>query len=144
MRALIFAAFFALPLAAHAAPNLDSIRAGKPDCPHCNLAGADLSNLCVKGGDLTGADFTGAKLVLTCMSKANYRGASFKNADLSGANISDANLDGADFTGAHFSATQARGTDLSKAKGLTQAQLDGLCGDAKSRAPAGLTLPRCD
>lgn len=113
-------------------------------CPHCDFAGQDLSNQCVKGGDLAGADFSGAKLVLTCMSKADYRGAKFVRADLSGANISDSKLDGADFTGAHFSATQARGTDFSHAKGLTQAQLNGLCGDAKTRLPAGLTIPRCD
>ena len=130
---------------AHAANGLGeaSIRAGNHDCPHCQLAGADLTNQCVKGGDLTGADFDRARLVLACMSKANFRSASFRGADLSGANLSDSKLDGADLTDAIFSATQARGTDFSHAKGLTQAQLDGACGDAKTRVPAGLQVRQC-
>jgi len=140
---VILAAAFA-PVQAGTTLGVDSIRAGNHDCPHCQLAGADLSGQCVKGGDLTGADFSGAKLVLACMSKANYRDADFRGADLSGANLSDATLDGADLTGAIFSATQARGTDFSHAKGLTEAQLQGVCGDAKTRLPAGLTLPRCE
>ncbi len=113
-------------------------------CPHCDFAGADLSNQCVKGGNLTGADFDRAKLVLACMSKADFRSASFRGADLSGANLSYSKLDDADLTDAIFSATQARGTDFSHAKGLTQAQLNGACGDAKTRLPAGLTVPMCD
>lgn len=113
-------------------------------CAHCSFAGADLSGQCVKGGDLRGADFTGTKLVLACMSKTDFRGASFRSADLSGANLSDSKVADADFADAIFSTTQARGTDFSHAKGLTQAQLDGICGDAKTRAPAGLTLKPCD
>ncbi len=138
MKALAIAVLiFAAPAAAATvAPGLQ--------CPHCVFAGADLSNQCVKGGDLKGADFTGAKLVLTCMSKADFRGASFRGADLSGANLSYSKLDDADLTGASFSATQARGTDFSHAKGLTQAQLDGVCGDRRTRAPAGLTVRPCD
>jgi len=82
--------------------------------------------------------------VLTCMSKSDFRGAKFAGADLSGANLSDSKLDDADFAGATFSATQARGTDFSHSKGLTQTQLDGICGDARTRAPAGLRLKPCD
>jgi Uncharacterized low-complexity proteins len=133
--------------AAHAATPIDgvaSIKAGNHNCPHCDLKGADLSSQCVKGGDLTGADFSGAKLTLACMSKSNFRGARFAGADLSGANLSESKLDNADFTGAVFSATQARGTDFSRAKGLTEAQLQGACGDKKTRLPAGLTIPMCD
>jgi uncharacterized protein YjbI with pentapeptide repeats len=113
-------------------------------CPHCSFAGADLSNQCVKGGDLRGADFSGATLVLACMSKADFRGASFRGADLSGANLSDSKLADADLSGAIFSATQARGTDFSHAKGLTQAQINGVCGDARTRVPAGFSLRPCD
>lgn len=140
-------AFWALVLLAvsgrlSAAP-LDPVKPGI-HCPHCDFSGADLSNQCVKGGDLAGADFDGTKLVLACMSKANFKGASFRGADLSGANLSYSKLDGADFSAAIFSATQARGTDFSHAKGLTQAQLDGVCGDARTRAPAGLKMRSCD
>lgn len=126
------------------APGEASIRAGNHDCPRCTLAGLDLSNQCVKHGNLEGADFTGTKLVMACMSFSNFRAARFNGADLSGANLSGSTLTDADFAGAVFSATQARGTDFSRAKNLTQAQLGGVCGDAKTRAPAGLTVPRCD
>jgi uncharacterized protein YjbI with pentapeptide repeats len=144
LAAAMLIAMSAMISARAATLGVDSIKAGNHNCPHCVLAGADLSNQCVKGGDLTGADFSGTKLVLACMSKSNFRGASFRSADLSGANLSESKLDGADLTGAIFSATQARGTDFSRAKGLTQAQLNGVCGDAKTRLPAGVTLPRCD
>lgn len=136
---------FAIVLLLLAAP-VAAAPVAKPglNCPHCSFAGADLTNQCVKGGNLAGADFSRATLVLTCMSKSDFRGANFRDADLSGANLSDSKLADADLTGAKFSATQARGTDFSRAKGLTQSQLDGICGDARTRAPAGLSLKRCD
>ncbi len=120
-----------------------SIRAGRHDCPHCELAGADLSNQCVKKGDLQGADFAGAKLVLMCMSYADFRGAIFRNTDLSGANLAHAELDGADLTGATLTITSLRGTDLSHAKGLTQHQLDQACADAATKVPADLRAHIC-
>ena len=136
-------AFAALLLSAAAASAAPSVAPGM-HCPHCRFTDADLSNQCMKGGALTGADFSGSKLVLACMSKSDFRDANFRGADLSGANLSGSRLDGADFSGATFSATQARGTDFSRAKGLSQAQLDGICGDARTRAPAGLSVKRCE
>ena len=120
-----------------------SIKAGHHDCPHCNLAGADLSNQCVKNGNLQGANFAGAKLFLMCMSYADFRGASFRGTDLSGANLAHAKLDGADFSGARLTITSFKGTDLSRAKGLTQKQLDQACGDAATISPAGLHVKTC-
>jgi uncharacterized protein YjbI with pentapeptide repeats len=120
-----------------------SIKAGKHDCPHCNLVGADLTNTCVKQGDVQGAKFDGAKLVLMCMSYADFRGASFRHADMGGANLAHANVDGADFTGADLSITSIRGTDLSHAHGLTQAQLDAACADSQTKVPAGLKAKTC-
>ncbi len=121
-----------------------AIRDGNPNCPHCVLAGADLSNQCVKGGNLQGADFDNARLVLTCMSNANFRGATFRRADLSGANLARSNLDGADLTSAVVVSTSFKGTDLTRAKGLTQAQLDTACGDADTKVPAGMTVRTCN
>ena len=112
-------------------------------CPRCDFAGLDLTNQCVKGGDLTGADFDRARLVLACMSKANFRSASFRGADLSGANLADSRLDDADLSDAVLTVTSIKGTDLSRAKGLTQGQVDGACGDAKSRVPSGLQVRQC-
>lgn len=141
---------FAMAHAAHAAPSssadpqaVASIKAGRHDCNHCNLAGADLTNTCVKGGNLEGADFSHARLVLMCMSFADFSGASFRDADLAGANLAHAKLDDADLTGADLSITSFKGTDLTRAKGLTQKQLDNACGDADTKAPPGLTVKTC-
>jgi len=146
--ALTFAFFYALATNAHAANLADanavaSIKAGHHDCAHCELAGADLTNTCVKGGNLEGADFTNAHLVLMCMSYADFKGASFRHADLAGANLAHAKLDDADFTGASLSITSFKGTDLRRAKGLTQKQLDAACGDAETKAPQGLSVKTC-
>ncbi len=121
-----------------------SIRAGNHDCPGCMLKGADLTNQCVKGGDLTGADFDDTKLVVACMSNANFRAATFRNADLTGANLANSKMDDADLSGANLTITSLKGTDLRRAKGLTQAQLNEACGDAATRLPAGLKVNRCE
>ena len=121
-----------------------SIKAGKHDCPHCVLAGADLSNQCVKDGNLVGADFDNAKLVLMCMSFANFKGATFRGANLSGANLAQAKLDGADLTGALMTITSIKGTDLTHVRGLTQTQLDAACGDSDTKVPAGMTVKTCN
>ena len=120
-----------------------SIKAGSHDCPHCILAGADLTNQCVKQGNLSGANFDNARLVLMCMSFANFKNATFRGADLSGANLSHAVLDGADLTGAKLSVTSIGGTDLTHVKGLTQSQLDAACGDADTKVPAGMQVKTC-
>ena len=119
------------------------IKGGIVDCVGCNLAGADLSNTCVKQHDLHGADFTDADASLMCMSFANFTDASFRNTELSGANLSGAKMNGADLTGAKTSITSFLGTDLRKVKGLTQKQLDIACGNAKTRLPPGLKVHTC-
>lgn len=149
MANLAYVAFSAVlvtsqPAGAAFLDKVDAIRAGARDCPHCVLAGADLSNQCVKNGNLQGADFDNAKLVLACMSYADFKGATFRRADLSGANLAHADLDGADLTGAVLVSTSFKGTDLTRAKGLTQAQLDQACGDAATKAPAGMSVRTCN
>jgi uncharacterized protein YjbI with pentapeptide repeats len=148
---MFFAWLLSLTLAnaAHAAPvsadpaAVASIKAGHHDCPHCRLAGADLTNQCVKQGNLEGADFDGAKLVLMCMSYADFKGATFRRADLAGANLAHAKLDDADFSNANLTITSFKGTDLSHAHGLTQSQLDRACGDGETKAPSGLRVKIC-
>jgi uncharacterized protein YjbI with pentapeptide repeats len=122
---------------------VESIKAGHHDCPHCDLSGADLTNQCVKQGNLEGAKFDSARLVLMCMSYADFRGASFRNTDLAGANLAHAKVDNADFSGADLSITSIRGTDLSRVIGLAQAQLDRACADSDTRVPAGLKAKTC-
>ena len=145
---LLSAAVCGLTSSAQAQPAADAaavarIHGGIVDCAGCQLAGADLSNTCVKAHDLHGADFDGAKAVLMCMSYANFSGATFRGTDLSGANLSHANLDGADLTGATMTITSIKGTDLTHARGLTQQQLDAACGDAETKVPAGLAVHNC-
>jgi uncharacterized protein YjbI with pentapeptide repeats len=119
------------------------IHGGIVDCVGCDLKGADLANTCVKEHDLHGADFTGANASLMCMSFANFTGVSFKDADLAGANMAGAKMKGADLTGAKTSITSFLGTDLRHVKGLTQAQLDAACGNAKTKLPPGLKIHTC-
>jgi uncharacterized protein YjbI with pentapeptide repeats len=134
---------FAVSLPAADPAAVASIRAGHHDCPHCRLAGANLSNECVKHGNLEGADFEGAKLVLMCMSFADFRGANFRGADLSGANLAHARLEGADLSGALLTITSLKGTDLTHARGLSQRQLDAACSDNETKAPAGMKVHNC-
>jgi uncharacterized protein YjbI with pentapeptide repeats len=119
------------------------IKAGHHDCPACDLRGADLSNQCVKAGNLEGAKFDGAKLFMMCMSYADFKNASFRKTDLGGANLAHANLDGADLTDADLSITSIKGTDLRKVRGLTQKQLDTACGDTETKVPAGMKVKIC-
>jgi uncharacterized protein YjbI with pentapeptide repeats len=150
MKALLPLLFclFAAPALAASLPAADPaavalLHSGINDCKGCNLQGADLTNTCVKAHDLSGADFDGADATLMCMSYANFSGATFRGTNLSGANLAHAKLDGADFTGANLNITSFKGTDLREARNLTQAQLNAACGDADTRAPAGMTVPVC-
>jgi uncharacterized protein YjbI with pentapeptide repeats len=77
------------------------------------------------------------------MSYTNFKKATFRGADLSGANLAHAVLDGADLTGAKMTITSIKGTDLTHVKGLTQSQLDAACGDADTKAPAGMQVKTC-
>jgi uncharacterized protein YjbI with pentapeptide repeats len=136
------AAFAAAPVRYDVAA-VAKIHGGIVDCVGCNLQGADLSNTCVKEHNLTGANFDGADATLMCMSFANFTNASFRGTELSGANLAGAKMDGADLTGAKTSITSFLGTDLTHVKGLTQAQLNVACSDAKTRLPPGLKIHIC-
>lgn len=119
------------------------IKAGDINCPNCDLSGADLTNQCVKNGNLSGAKFDGATAHYMCMSQANFAGASFRGTDLTGANLANSDLSGADLTGAVLSLTSIKGTNLATVTGLTQAQVDMACGDASTRLPPGLSVKTC-
>lgn len=145
---LLLLALLSAPSARAAAPGYDakavaSIKAGHHNCHACDLRGADLSNTCVKNGDVQSARFDGAKLFMMCMSYADFRNASFRHADMAGANLAHSKLDGADFSGANLSITSIKGTDLTRTKGLTQVQLDKACGDTETRVPFGMKVKNC-
>jgi uncharacterized protein YjbI with pentapeptide repeats len=103
-----------------------------------NLRGANLRFAKLQEADLSGADLTDAQLIVAWMQGTVLRGAVLDGADLQGADLA-----GADLTGASLARAKLFRTDLRKAKGLTQAQLDRACGDASTRVPAGLVARRC-
>jgi len=103
-----------------------------------NLRGANLRFAKLQRADLSAANLTGAQLIVAWMQGTVLRGAVLDGADLQGADLA-----GADLTGASLARAKLFRTDLRKAKGLTQAQLDRACGDASTRLPAGLSVRVC-
>lgn len=85
----------------------------------------------LRGAELLGADFAGADL----------RGANLRGTRLIGAVLRDADLRLADLTGADVRGADLTGADLRGALFVTQAQLDAVRGDARTRVPEGLARP---
>jgi uncharacterized protein YjbI with pentapeptide repeats len=103
-----------------------------------NLAGTQLNNANLSNGTFRYTNLSGAKL-----QGADLRGANFRRAWLNWAWFDGAKLDGADFTDAHFVGAQLQGADLSKAKGITSAQVQTACADDRTRLPPGVARPWC-
>ncbi|MFO1120184.1 MAG: pentapeptide repeat-containing protein [Rhodospirillales bacterium] len=105
---------------------------GRADLRSRLLTRADFSSAELHGADLRGADLTGA----------DFRNASLRcfasHKTEPSMQIDCASLEAAELTGARF-----EGADLAYAVGLTQAQLDGACGDAATRLPQGLVIRSC-
>jgi uncharacterized protein YjbI with pentapeptide repeats len=97
--------------------------------PIIALSGANLSDANLRTANLQGAELTGADLSGASLSRADLSSAELIGADLSGADLSDAFLHGADLdlanlNGANLSGADLEGADLSKAKGVTNEQLE--------------------
>ena len=90
-----------------------------------DLHGADLRNATLQDADLSGAN----------LHRADLGGADLRGADLTGADLTGADLEHTDLTEADLS-----GAVLTRAKGLTQAQVDGAFCDASTVIPFGLKL----
>ncbi len=122
-----------------------------------NLAGSDLLIANLYGTHLEGANLHVANLEAANLRETHLEGADLSGAIMTGANYDDVHLEGADLSGAkmryvgffgrvHMSGADLSGTnvkaaDLTKALGLTQAQIDQANGDQKTRLPAGLNPP---
>ncbi len=102
--------------------------------------------------ELQRADFSLARLIDVNFEKAELGRAILTGAKLENVRFSLANLSRADFTGTSFAGTTAfdravlfltriEGSDLSRATGLRQSQIDIACGDAFTKLPAGLSAP---
>lgn len=99
---------------------------------------ARIQGLDASGVDLARADFSFAVLPNARFTGAILRDAVFRGARLAEADFTRAELQGADFTGAHL-----QDADLATAMHLTQPQLEGACGNHKTRLPQGLRVPAC-
>lgn len=156
--AMIALAIAALPAAAQDAGEIARVKAGEA-CSGCNLFQANLAYRDLEGIDVSGARLRQADLKLSTLDRANLSGADLSIANLFGARLTGARLreadlsratlvgtylGGADLAGATLAGANLSGADLRTAKGLTQAQLSGACGDASTRLPVGLSLQSCN
>ncbi len=76
------------------------IRAYLPRCSGCDLHGANLSGMDLRGIKLTGVDLSHANLRGANLAGAIFSGVDFSGADLRGANTDDTKFIGCDFSGA--------------------------------------------
>jgi len=113
-----------------------------------NFSGAVMTRVNASHSEFEGADFTDADLRRANFADADCPRARFNRAMLAHADGSDADFSRASFTGAdvtnmNFAGADLSGADLRSARGLTQAQLDEACGDARTRLPRGLRVGQC-
>lgn len=159
-RLIIFSALLALSFSPASAQNAAQISKTKNgmSCPQCNLFQASLSNLALTGRNFSKARLRQADISLSQLNRANLSGADLRDADafgvvMTGADLRRANMTNASFVGAHLEGARFDGANLTgvnfsgaemrTAKGLTQAQLNGACGDNSTRLPHGLRLRSC-
>jgi hypothetical protein len=99
-----------------------------------NLKGAILGSADLSGADLTGANLEGADLSFATLIRSKLSEARLREADLSNADLGGAYLSGANLSGANLSRAALDHADLSGAKNLTQAQLDGAAAPTHSQS----------
>jgi uncharacterized protein YjbI with pentapeptide repeats len=154
---IAFAALAAAPALAQNAAQIEAVKRGA-SCAGCNLFQADFDYENIGGRNLSGARLRQSDMSLATADRTNFARADLSIANLygiraTGANFSRANLnrtvlvggsfDGANFAGANLAEANISGAEMSRARGLTQAQLSRACGDATTLLPRGLTVPTC-
>jgi len=162
-RTAVFATVLAAALALSGpgwAQNAGQIRQaqGGASCPGCNLFQADFTNREMKSRNFAKARLRQADLSAAVMNRTTFAGAdlrdvnaygavmsgvSFAGADLTNASFVGAYLQGANFSGATLTGANFSGTEMARAVGLTQAQLNAACGDASTQLPRGLRVRPC-
>ncbi len=95
----------------------------------------------VGGADLTGANLRSADLTGANLTRANLSGAFLTDADLTGAFLADADLTEAFLAGANLSGASLAGANLTKARDLTQPQVEAAVGDWETKLSAKLRWP---
>jgi hypothetical protein len=110
------------------------------------MTDAQLRGTHLKGADLKWAEMTVAYLGFSHLEGADLRGARLDHAylfsaHLDGAFLNVASLDHAFFGWASLTGTHLGDTDLSRAEGLTQKQVDSAYGNLKTKLPLGIHMP---
>jgi len=154
---LLATCLVAIPALAQNASQIAQVKAGR-SCPSCNLFQADFDYEDISRRNLSGSRLRQSDLSLSTaeytnfsradLSIANMYGIRATGANFSRANLSQASLVGGYFSGANFSGASLNGANLSgaeaaNARGLTQRQLDGACGDEATELPRGLRIAAC-
>lgn len=104
----------------------------------------DASHSAFEASNFTETDLRRAMLVAAQCPRARFERALLVNADGRRANFTRANFTGADVTNMNFEGANLSAADMRGARGLTQAQLDEACGDARTRLPRGMRVGRCN
>jgi uncharacterized protein YjbI with pentapeptide repeats len=159
MKRLLALAFLlaAAPAMAQNAGQIAHAKAGA-SCPGCNLFQADLQNTQLKSRNFARARLRQADMSAAIMNRTSFAGgdlrdvnaygAVFTGTNFAGANLTNATfvgayLQGANLRGAHLEGVNFSGAEMDRAVGLTQAQLNGACGDESTHLPRGLHLKGC-
>lgn len=161
LKRLIFAAaalvLLASPVLAQNAGQIARVRGGA-SCSGCNLFQGDFSGLAARGLNLSGSRLRQADLSLVEMNRTSFAGAdlrdveayggvfsssNFNRANLTNSSFVGAYLEGASFAGATLAGANFSGAQLTRATGLTQAQMNRACGDDSTTLPGRLRIPAC-
>jgi len=110
----------------------------RADLTRGNFSGSDFSGSVLKSCDAVDANFTGANFTDAKLNHGNFDGADFTSAIMVNTDFGNAVVSHSIFQGANLSKA-----DMSDVSGLTQEQLVGACGNAKTRLPEGLILSNC-
>jgi uncharacterized protein YjbI with pentapeptide repeats len=122
--------------------NLSGANLNDANLSDADLNGADLDRSDLSRANLSGADLSRAYLNRADLNHTDLSAAHLMGAHLEGAVLVEAHLEGAILVEAHLEHADLSRADLSAAKNLIQAQLDGACG-TDVKLPPGLTLRPC-
>jgi len=115
--------------------------------PKVNLQGANLQRTNMASAEIPRAQLQEANLQQAYLGVANLREAKLQGAELQSTDLFQVDLQGAALAGTNLQGANLReanliGVDLSKAIGLTQAQLEVASGDQKTQVPDYLAQPK--
>jgi uncharacterized protein YjbI with pentapeptide repeats len=124
--------------------DLSGANLDRADLGGAKLNRAKMLNASLWKAQLNGADLYGARLQNAILQEANLEEANLGSTNLAGTKLEGANVRCAGFGEAWFQETELQGVDLSQAVDFTREQLEGACGDEKTKLPPGFgTIKDC-